>query len=761
MYDRRITKLGAQPANRGLHRGGERVGRLIPDALEQLLSGDQPARCRQKAFKNCELLRTEIQASTGSRRYPAAGIERDVIVFEDRGHRNRGSASKGPYPCYQLCEVKWFGQIVIGTQVKALDASPNGARRGQHQYPGRAVRRDDLPADVVTVDAGQVPVQDHDVVARDRQAFGCIAAVEDHVDRHPLTTQPGRDGPGQYLEVFDDQYAHDLTMADRRWRLGVKPVSATDTGLTPASAYNRCMSQMTMKAGFVRLLKAEWSALWAVRGRVLGIAAAALVVLLLGVLSVLGLDSSCSKGGVEVACPASPVGPSGASVSDRFYFVHQPLTGNGSLTVRLTSMSGRIKEPPPPGTSGPGPEPVPEMVPWAKAGVMIKDGVRPGAPYAAVMMTAEHGVRMQFNFTHDIAGRPDPVSPEAPRWLRLTREGDTLTGYESFDGERWATVGTVHLGLPDRVQIGMFAASPGDRRSAGAGSASRFSEVTAVFDQVSRSGPWSRDDVGVTMELDGKTPHHPGDVRESGGRFEVTGAGDVGPATGDVGVKIEQALSGTSGGMIAVIVVAALFGVSRYRHRATAQPAPAGPRQVLALVAGAGVVAAVAFASGLAASTTTILAAKQILGRGGVPVHAAPWHTEVRIAVGTAALFAAAGVLAMALGALIRHSAAAIITTIALLVLPGILATAGPILPLSVAQWLLRLTPAAGFAVQQSVPAYPHVIASNLPHEGYFPLSPWAGLALLMGFAAAALVLAIARSRRRSAVAVRHPLRPR
>jgi hypothetical protein len=515
--------------------------------------------------------------------------------------------------------------------------------------------------------------------------------------------------------------------------------------MTATSASSRSRPQAG-RDGFGKLLHAEWTRLRAARGAVLGMTAAAPVIGLLGVLLVVGYHSSCSTGDVEVACPAPPVGPAGDAVSDRFYFVHQPLTGDGSITVRLTSMTGRIKEPPPAGTSGPGPEPVPGMTPWAKAGVIIKDGVRQGAPYAAVMVTAEHGVRMQHNFTHDRAGRPGGVSADAPRWLRLTRAGDTLTGYESSDGQRWIKVGMAQVDLPDTAQIGIFVASPADLRTGGGASAARFSEVTAVFDQVSLQGPWSGDDVGVTLEPDGRTPHHPGGMAQSGGRLTVTGVGDIGPASGgDAGIKIETILLGTSAGMIVVIVVAALYVTAGYRRGRSG----AGARRGRALLAEAVVVAATAFAAGLVAAAGTLPIGERILSGKGAPIRAVPWHTEVRVVVGTAALLAASAVLAMALGALFRRGTPAIVTAIALLVLPNLLATVVPGLPAGLSQWLLRVTPAAGFAVQQSVPAYAQVVAPNLPQDGYYPLPPWAGLAVSCGFAALTLAWAIARPRRR------------
>ena len=55
---------------------------------------------------------------------------------------------------------------------------------------------------------------------------------------------------------------------------------------------------------------------------------------------------------------------------------------------------------------------------------------------------------------------------------------------------------------------------------------------------------------------------------------------------------------------------------------------------------------------------------------------------------------------------------------------------------------LLRLTPAAAFAIQQAAPQYPQVNATYLPFFGYFPLPPWAGMGVLCAWTAAALGLA-------------------
>ena len=72
-------------------------------------------------------------------------------------------------------------------------------------------------------------------------------------------------------------------------------------------------------------------------------------------------------------------------------------------------------------------------------------------------------------------------------------------------------------------------------------------------------------------------------------------------------------------------------------------------------------------------------------------------------------------------------------------------------LPTSAEQWLLRLTPAAGYAIQQSLAGYPQVSYAYTPANGYFPLAPWAGFAVLCAYVALALGVAAVLLRRRDA----------
>jgi hypothetical protein len=86
----------------------------------------------------------------------------------------------------------------------------------------------------------------------------------------------------------------------------------------------------------------------------------------------------------------------------------------------------------------------------------------------------------------------------------------------------------------------------------------------------------------------------------------------------------------------------------------------------------------------------------------------------------------------------------AILIGVSLIALPYAV-TAFPLLPDAVSDWLLRLTPAAGFAVKQTMVEYPQVTEHYAPSAGYFPLPGWAGLTLLCAYTLISMLIAIGR----------------
>jgi hypothetical protein len=519
--------------------------------------------------------------------------------------------------------------------------------------------------------------------------------------------------------------------------------------------------------GFGQLLHAEWTKFHTVRGWVIGMIVAILVTGGIGLFLVAATGNvSCGASTIggppqhiqhgQAACgaPALLLGPGGEPVTDSFYFVRQPLAGNGSITVRVTSLTGL-----PPGPMQPG------LMPWSKAGIIIKQDLSPGSAYAAMMVTGRNGVRMQWDYTGDTPGLSGAVSAASPRWLRLARDGDTITGYDSADGVHWTQVGAVHLaGLRSAVQAGLFATSPqyvAISTSFGSGDINTNETMaTAVFDQVSRSGAWPASawagvDIGPSTEgIEG----HPQGYHQAAGRFTVAGSGDIAPAIPGAGNSggghepIGFFLAGTIAGLIAVIVVAAMFMTAEYRRGLFRATLAVSPRRGRALAAKAIVIGAVAFVTGLAAAVATVIAATEMAHANGYSMWPVPWPAEVRLIAGTAALVAVAAVLTLAVGAMVRRSAAAVMIVIAAIVVPYFLTFTAAV-PAAIGAWLLRVTPAAAFAVQQSTPQYHQVQAAYTGGlgNGFFPLAGWAGFAVLCGWAALALAAAAFLLRRRDA----------
>jgi len=497
---------------------------------------------------------------------------------------------------------------------------------------------------------------------------------------------------------------------------------------------------------FWHLVHAEWTKFRTVRGWMI-----AMIVAIMAVTAFVFLAGNVSSSCSGSACPAPPAGPGGEPVTDAFYFAHQPLTGNGTITVQMTSLTGQV-------AAGPS-QTAPGLQPWSKAGIIIKQNTSQGSAYAAMMVTGSHGVRMQWDYVNDTPSLTGSVSAASPRWLRLVRDGDTITGYDSADGTHWTLAGTATLpGLTSTVQAGLFAAAPSNGNTATA---------TGVFRHIGLSWTatrWTGTNVG------GSGPNGvpaPGTLRQSAGTLTVTGSGDITPLAGDGSVlSVQRALAGTPIGLIPLIVVGAMFITAEYRRGLIRVSLTASPSRGRLLAAKAVVIGAVSFVTGVIAAALAVAVGARILARTGVPLWPVPALSLARMIVGTGALLAVAAVLALAVGTAARRSATAVAAAIVVIFVPYLLVLVPPLLPghvgrggfaggglsLVAREWLLRITPAAGFSVQQVVPQFSQVAgASYSPNWGYYPLAPWAGFAVECAWAAAALALAFYLLRRRDA----------
>jgi hypothetical protein len=369
------------------------------------------------------------------------------------------------------------------------------------------------------------------------------------------------------------------------------------------------------------------------------------------------------------------------------------------------------------------------------------------------MLTPKHGVRLGSNFTTDIAG---PMVG-GPRWLKLTRAGQQLTGYESTDGVTWHEVGTVTVRqLPAGAEVGLFVSSPEKLKvERSAGGTAVLGESTlgrAVFDGVSllptqggAVASWRGDPVHrqprpeelveqrtlpPDVEIPPGKPIAPDPSRtgfiEIGGVFTVTGTGAI--AREETPDDLTQAtLFGILVGLPALIAVGVLFVTSEYRRGLIRTTFAATPQRGLVLAAKATVLGGVAFVLGLVASVSAFLVGQPMMrSRGfGPPAFAMVSLTQLNVA-----------------RAVVGRSAGAITAVIALVILPTFVAVA---LPATAARLLLWLTPAGGFAVQRAKPPTDQLA------EPWSMINPWVGIGSVTAYAAVALTLAIVLVRRRDA----------
>jgi ABC-type transport system involved in multi-copper enzyme maturation permease subunit len=297
------------------------------------------------------------------------------------------------------------------------------------------------------------------------------------------------------------------------------------------------------------------------------------------------------------------------------------------------------------------------------------------------------------------------------------------------------------------VQAGLFVTSPPTAPTQQAlvpGGNTKATGATATFGRPGLAGGWSpgwaAQNVGSNVDYAVLPVLSSVGYQRSGSGFAITGSGDIAPSV--IGGETDKdPLTGVFAGLIVMIVLGALFITGEYRRGLIHTTMTASPRRGRVLLAKALVIAAVAFVVGSAAAAISIPLGDHILRSNGNYVYPAGTLTQLRVILGTGALVALAAVLALALGTVLRRGAGAVTVVIVLIILPYILAFASA-LPAGASQWLMRITPAAAFAVEQTLPQYHQVAYLYTPAQGFYPLAPGVGLAVLGAYALVALLVA-------------------
>jgi ABC-type transport system involved in multi-copper enzyme maturation permease subunit len=502
--------------------------------------------------------------------------------------------------------------------------------------------------------------------------------------------------------------------------------------------------------------RGEWTKFRTVRGWLIGLVLAGLLCVVFTFVVANGNHQSyCTGAGVcTTGHPFVPTGPGGEAVADSYQYDARALTGDGTLTARISSLTGLIYDGPT-NRAATLAQTRSGVAAWAKAGIMLTPSTKQGSAYAAVMATGSRGIRFQYDYTHDEPGLAGAIAGGSPRWLRLARTGAVITAFDSTDATSWHKIGTARLpGLPATVNLGLFATSPVTYHDGAGGVPSR---ATASFDHIALTGrassAWTARSVAMSRQN-----YYPtlgaGDVQHSDTGVTIAGSGDIAPAVATIAggnTSSDTLLFGIVVALIVLIVIATGFITGEYRRGLIRTTLAATPHRGSVLAAKALVIAAVAFAVGAIAAAVALPLGHHVLDTNGNYIFPTSTVTQIRVIVGTGLLLALTAVGVLALGTILRRAAGAVTAGIIVFVLPSLLGPGvlGP--GASGASWLYEATPAAAFSVFGALPRsslveYPFTLAN-----GYYPLSPWAGLAVLAAYSALALTLATSLLRRRDA----------
>jgi hypothetical protein len=164
-------------------------------------------------------------------------------------------------------------------------------------------------------------------------------------------------------------------------------------------------------------------------------------------------------------------------MADEFHFAYKMMSGPGSITARVLSVS--------------------DTDPWAKAGVMIRETLEPGSKHALACVTPGSGVASEGRITTDGASfSANQAGITAPHWVKLERDiAGNFTVSHSVNGTSWVPVtgaGVQGIQMAANVYVGLAVTSHDAAETCEA----QFSNVTITGNVTQQQ--WMNQDIGIT-----------------------------------------------------------------------------------------------------------------------------------------------------------------------------------------------------------------------------------------------------------------------
>ena len=122
--------------------------------------------------------------------------------------------------------------------------------------------------------------------------------------------------------------------------------------------------------------------------------------------------------------------------ADAFHFTYQRLTGDGEIVARVATVSATHV--------------------WHKIGVMIRNDLTPGSAHGLMLVSSGKGLAFQRRVAaNGVSTSTAGPLVAAPRWVKIARAGNVITGSYSNDGTTWTVVGSDTIVMDPTVYVGL------------------------------------------------------------------------------------------------------------------------------------------------------------------------------------------------------------------------------------------------------------------------------------------------------------------
>ena len=153
---------------------------------------------------------------------------------------------------------------------------------------------------------------------------------------------------------------------------------------------------------------------------------------------------------------------SGADVwgtADELHYAYKQVSGNVTITARVATVQN--------------------VNAWTKAGVMVRGSLSASSAQGFMLVSPGKGLAFQRRTANGgTSTHTAGALATAPYWVRIVRNGNTVSAYQSASGTSWVLVATDSLALPTAIYVGLGVSSHVDGTLA-----------TATFDSVTVTSP--------------------------------------------------------------------------------------------------------------------------------------------------------------------------------------------------------------------------------------------------------------------------------